>query len=129
MEPLAPEYLGFFVPATISLIGCIIGTLVTKPTDADVLSNFYAVTKPFGFWGPMRAKMDPLVRLDIRKENRADILSTFIAVPWQALFFMTGMLLIMKSWNNFFISLSVFIALSVGLYFFWFRKLSATDRS
>jgi Na+/proline symporter len=129
MEPLAPEYLGFFVPATVSLIGCIVGTLATRPTDAAVLSHFYGITKPFGFWGPMRANLDPAAYAGIRKENRADILSTFLAVPWQVLFFMTGMLLIMKSWSNFFVSLSVFGVLSIGLYFLWFKQLSATDRS
>ncbi|MEJ2759239.1 MAG: hypothetical protein P8046_12225, partial [Anaerolineales bacterium] len=39
-------------------------------------------TRPFGFWGPIRAKISPAKMEAINNENKRDILSTFFAVPW-----------------------------------------------
>ncbi|MGE5353745.1 MAG: sodium:solute symporter, partial [Acidobacteriota bacterium] len=122
--PGIPEYVSFIIPAGASFAGCILGALLTKPTDTKVLEEFYNVTRPFGFWRPVSEKKSVLRLKEIKRENRRDIISTFIAVPWQITFFMAGMMLIMKNWENFWLLLSLFTALSVALYFSWFRGLS-----
>ena len=43
----------FLTMGLLSFIGTIGGSLLTKPTDRDVLENFYKTTRPFGFWGPL----------------------------------------------------------------------------
>ncbi|MGE5679794.1 MAG: sodium:solute symporter family transporter [Bacillota bacterium] len=122
--PLAPEFVSFIIPAGASFTGCLLGTYLSPQTDQNVLEHFYCVTRPFGFWKPVKAKAAAAnMQKKIDAENRSDIISTFIAVPWQILLFMTGMLLIMKNWSNFFISLLLLLLLSIGLYFMWFRKL------
>lgn len=121
--PLAPEYVSFFIPAAASFLGCLLGALLTPATDHTVLENFYNVTRPFGFWKKISSGLPSEDREAINRENRSDILSTMFAVPWQVTFFMTGMLLVMKSWENFFLSLAALLLLSVGLYAFWFSKL------
>jgi SSS family solute:Na+ symporter len=118
------EALNFLIPSSISLLGCILGTLLTPPTDPAVLDNFYQITRPFGFWSPIRSNLPPNTRAKITRENQRDILATFIAVPWQLILFLTGMMLVMKQWDQFGILLSVLIVLSIGLYFTWFRYLS-----
>ncbi len=40
----------------ISLTGAIIGTLSTKPTKEETLIDFYTNVRPWGFWGPIKAK-------------------------------------------------------------------------
>jgi len=127
--PNAPEYISFAIPSVSSLIGCIIGTVATRQTDKSVLENFYKVTKPFGLWSPVRKSVKAAELSEIKTENRRDIISMFIAIPWQIMFFLTGMLLIMKSWNNFYLALGIFILLSIGLYFSWFKRLSKEGRS
>ncbi|MGE5497121.1 MAG: sodium:solute symporter family transporter [Syntrophothermus sp.] len=124
-----PEYISFLIPSAASVLGCLAGTLLTKHTDISVLRNFYSITRPFGFWGPVRSGLNPEKVESIRKENRQDIISVFIAVPWQIIFFMTGMMLVMKNWQNFYILLTVLIVLSVLLYFIWFRKLSVSSHA
>jgi SSS family solute:Na+ symporter len=41
----------------ISLIGCLLGTLLTKPEDDAVLMDFYRRVRPWGFWGPVLKKV------------------------------------------------------------------------
>lgn len=119
------EYLNFMIPSSISLIGCILGTLLTPPTDHDVLDNFYKITRPFGFWHPIRKNLPDNIQAKINRENQRDILATLIAVPWQLVLFMTGMMFITKQWEQFGTLLLGLILLSIGLYFTWFRHLSS----
>lgn len=50
----------FPVILLLSAIGSVVGTLVTPPTDVEVLKNFYKTTQPWGFWKPI----DALVKQD-----------------------------------------------------------------
>ncbi len=122
--PDIPEYFSFSIATSASLIGMIIGTYAARPTDEKVLYEFYKRTRPFGFWGPVREKIAASTMDKINKENRRDILSTFMAVPWQIVLFLTGMTIIYKRWDEFFWLVLILAGLSTGLYFKWFRHLS-----
>ncbi|MBN2425910.1 MAG: sodium:solute symporter [Calditrichaceae bacterium] len=123
--PDIPEYYAFTIATVSSLIGMIIGTYLSEPTNEAVLMVFYKRTRPFGFWGPIKAKISQETMGRINQENRRDILSTFFAVPWQVVLFLTGMTVIFKRWDEFSWLLVLLIALSTGLYFSWFRHLSS----
>ncbi|GFE68283.1 sodium:solute symporter family protein [Chroococcus sp. FPU101] len=123
-NPVMQEYFLFLIPSICSLIGCIIGTFLTPPTEKAVLHHFYQVTRPFGFWGEMRESLKPNIQAKIKAENQRDILATFLAVPWQMILFMMGIMFMMKRWDNLGILGLFFILLSIGLYFTWFRFLS-----
>ena len=41
----------------VSLIGCLLGTLLTKPEDDEILKKFYRHVNPWGWWGPIREKV------------------------------------------------------------------------
>ena len=122
--PEIPEYYAFIIATVSSLVGMIIGTYASPPTDENVLLEFYKRTRPFGFWGPVKARIGVDKLAEINQENRRDIISTFFAVPWQVVLFLTGMAIILKRWDQFGLLLLVLIALSLGLYFNWFRHLS-----
>ncbi len=122
--PEIPEYFAFMIATSASLVGMIIGTYLAPPTEEKVLLEFYKRTRPFGFWGPVRKKIKGEVMEKINKENRRDIIATFFAVPWQVVLFLTGMAVIMKRWDEFAWLGVILLALSTGLYFFWFRHLS-----
>lgn len=126
--PEIPEYFAFSIATLSSLLGVIIGTYSAPPTDEKVLFEFYRRTRPFGFWGPVRRKITQETMDKINKENRRDILSTFFAVPWQIVLFLTGMAVIFKRWDEFFWLVIILAALSLGLYFKWFRHLSSEVR-
>jgi hypothetical protein len=58
--PFLPEALPMYVtfPAicTLSLVGCLTGTLLTRPTDEALLVTFYRNVRPFGFWGHIKGE-------------------------------------------------------------------------
>lgn len=41
----------------LSLIGCVAGSLLTPPTDINVLKSFYKTVRPWGFWQPVYAEV------------------------------------------------------------------------
>ncbi|HOP49742.1 MAG TPA: sodium:solute symporter [Ignavibacteriales bacterium] len=124
-----PEYLNFIIPLTFSFIGCILGTFLTKPTDEDVLMNFYMRTRPFGFWGKVKNKLDLPTIKAINQENRLDIISLFIALPWHFSLFMIGIEIVMKRWDYVAILLFILSLLSLLLYKLWFTRLSYKERA
>ena len=122
------EYLNFLIPSSCSWLGCIVGTFLTPPTEPKIIAKFYKITRPFGFWQPIRQHLPSNIQAKIRAENRRDILSILIAVPWQLVLFLMGMMFMMKLWDNFGVLLLVFLLLSICLYFTWFRYLSKEVR-
>ncbi|MCY1722797.1 Na+:solute symporter [Prolixibacteraceae bacterium Z1-6] len=41
----------------ISLVGALLGTFLTKPTDEKTLKEFYKTVRPWGFWDPIKRKV------------------------------------------------------------------------
>ncbi|NEO52811.1 MAG: sodium:solute symporter [Okeania sp. SIO3B5] len=117
------EYILFLVPSICSFLGCILGTFLTPATNLETINNFYRVTRPFGFWGVVRKNLPTNIQAKIQAENRRDVVAVLIAVPWQLVLFLMGIMLMMKQWDNFGILLLIFILLSIGLYFTWFKYL------
>jgi solute:Na+ symporter, SSS family len=56
-----PEYAYAPVIMVASLIGCVLGSLLTVPTPQTTLGQFYSRVHPFGFWGPIRKASPPPV--------------------------------------------------------------------
>ena len=123
-----PEYWSFSIACVSSLLGCILGTYLTSPTDPKVLLNFYKITRPFGFWGPVRSNLPAETMRKINTENRRDLLATCFAVPWQVVLFLLFMMMVLKRWDNVSVLFVTLLALSVGLYLSWFRHLSTEVR-
>lgn len=118
------EYAMFMVSSTASLLGTIFGTLLTKPTDDETLQNFYNITRPFGTWSKYKKNLDPQRQAAIDSENKRDIVSTFLAVPWQVTLFLFMMSLMFKTWTNVLILGLICSILTLILYFTWFRHLT-----
>jgi len=126
--PNIPEYTSFIIASISSLIATVIGTLLTPPTNEDVLLNFYKKTRPFGFWKPVKEKFSAEMLNKVNEENKRDIISLFFAVPWQVSLFLMWITLIMKGFFYFKILFVIVILLSSVLYFYWYRKLPIEER-
>lgn len=114
----------FFVTALVTFIGSIVIALMTAPTDEDTLREFYKKTRPFGFWGRVRDHLTDIDMEAVHRENRRDIWSTVIAVPWMLFMGITPMLFVTKQWEYFGYASALLVVLSVFLYFNWYRHLS-----
>ena len=117
----------FLITMAIGFAGSIFGTYVTNPTDRKVLEHFYQTTRPFGWWGPLKDCLPADVQQRMKKEHFYDVLSLPFAIVWQVTIFLLPMQLIIRSWNAFFVTLVIFAVSLVGLYFFWYKKLPATN--
>jgi Na+/proline symporter len=114
----------FFVTALITLVACVIIALMFPATDAQTLREFYGKTRPFGFWGPVRNAITDMDMEEVNRENRRDIFSTFVAVPWMLFMGITPMLMVTKQWDYFAYASAILVSLSIILYFTWYRHLS-----
>jgi len=54
--PPTPMYVTFPSICAISLVGCLLGTWTTRPTDDAILVEFYRRVRPFGLWGSIPAR-------------------------------------------------------------------------
>jgi solute:Na+ symporter, SSS family len=122
------EYYSFIFSCGISILGTVIGTLSTKPTDDRVLENFYQVTRPFGWWGKYKRRQPAGVAAAIDRENRRDIIALFCALPWQISLFLFMMSLVMQNWTQTLILTGILLLCSMAMYVFWYRHLSTKLR-
>ncbi len=120
-----PEYAAFLFSASISFIFLVWGTYKTTPTERPVLENFYKVTRPCGFWRPIREGLSTRFVQELDAENKRDFVALLCAVPWQLVLFLMLMAAVMRRWDNFSILFVLFALFSCGLYFFWYRYLSS----
>jgi len=76
--------LGFGVVFLFSLIGCLLGTLLSQPQDEETLKDFYRRVRPWGFWGPILRKVqqeDPSFQRN--KDFWRDVFNIVIGMVWQ----------------------------------------------
>lgn len=84
----------------LSLLGCLLGTYLGEPEGDDILKNFYKVTRPWGFWGPIRDKVladDPSFQ-----PNRAavrDCTNVAVGIVWQLCLTSLPIFLVLRSWS------------------------------
>ncbi|MBN2012777.1 sodium:solute symporter [candidate division KSB1 bacterium] len=121
--PELVEWQQFIILSLISLIATIIGTYLTSPIDTKVINHFYATTRPFGFWGPIKQKLKPEIRIKMSAEHKNDLIALPFTLGWQITLFLLPMQLIIHSYNTFKITLLIFIFCFIGMYWFWYRNL------
>ena len=108
----------------ISTIACIVGSLITKPDDEEVLKKFYKNVKPWGFWGTIYKKVkaeDP--DFERNKNFGRDWFNIIVGLVWQIALVATPLYLVIKEVNAIVIGFSVIIVTSLILKFNWLDKL------
>ncbi len=81
----------------ISLVGCIIGTLLSKPVEEETLIRFYLRVRPWGFWKPIADKT--LARYPQVKKNthfKRDMCNVAIGIVWQSCLTLIPMYIVIK---------------------------------
>jgi SSS family solute:Na+ symporter len=127
MPNVAPDlrpFWGFPFIVVISLVFCVVGSLLTAPEPEEDLKRFYKRTRPWGFWGPIRDKVmaeDPSFR-----PNRGFLRDTVnVVVAMAAQMTLVTIPLYMVLWHMKGLWISVLILLVTGciLKFTWYDKL------
>ncbi len=121
------ELYQFALAMGIGLIGSVGGTLLTQPTDPEVLENFYMKTRPFGVWGHLKRTLPEAEQHKMTQEHKFDLVSVPFALLWQTCLFLAPMLFLVHNWTGFTWSLGLFFIGWAGVHIFWYRKLPATN--
>ncbi len=114
----------FPVLLVLSLIGCLIGTYASKPTDEKTLMAFYRNVRPWGFWRPIRRKvlaMDPSFQ-----ENRGfgrDMFNVVVGTIWQTALVLLPIYVVLLNWRAAGIVAAVIVVTSWVLKKSWYDVL------
>ncbi|UCD50617.1 MAG: Na+:solute symporter [Phycisphaerales bacterium] len=119
-----PGRYAFFVTAPLSAIVSIVVCLATKPEEDEVLLSFYRNVRPWGFWGPIRAKLrqqDP--DFEPNPDFWWDVFNVGIGIVWQLQLMVAPICLVIRRWHTFWGSLVVLAVTSVIMKFTWYDRL------
>jgi solute:Na+ symporter, SSS family len=108
----------------IALIGAIAGTYAAPPTDEDTLKSFYKSVNPWGFWGPIKAKVmaeDP--SFVPNKDFGRDMFNVGVGIIWQTALVIFPIYLVFLKAIPTAIALGVAILCTIILKKTWFDKL------
>ena len=109
----------------ISTAGCLLGTLLTKPEDDEVLKGFYRRVRPWGFWGPILAKVqaeDPSFQPN--PDFGRDMFNVVVGIAWQTSLIALPIYVVIRRYDIAAIALAVVVVTSVILKFVWYDHLT-----
>jgi Na+/proline symporter len=107
----------------IALLGCVLGTLLTKAEDDAVLKEFYRRVRPWGFWGPIKDKVladDPA--FEPNPDFLRDMFNVVVGICWQVALVALPIYIVIRN-SNAWIAFAVVAVTSVILKFTWYDHL------
>ena len=114
----------FPIILVISIIGCVLGTLLSPSEDMAILKNFYKNVRPWGFWGPVR---DQVMRDDPTFKPNADFardcVNVLVGIVWQLTMVTMPIYIVLRQWNWVGLIIGLFLLTSAILKFNWYDKL------
>jgi hypothetical protein len=101
MALLGHPITSFPVILAVSLVGALLGTYLTPPEEESVLKEFYRRVRPWGFWGPIEAKV--LAEEPSFQKNTdfwRDMFNIAVGIVWQTCFIVLAIYLVTRSFRN-----------------------------
>ena len=103
-----------------SILGCLIGTFLTKPTDINVLKSFYTNVRPWGWWKPVYKQLKSEdTSFEKNKDFAKDMFNCTVGIIWQSSMIVLPIFLLIRDYPKTFVSLAVFIVTSIILKYTW----------
>ncbi len=116
----------FLFPAIllISLVGCILGTLLTPPDDLETLKNFYRRVRPWGFWKPIHdlvAQENPEILAN--RDFKRDAFNVVVGIVWQVALTAAGIYIVLQDYRSLAVTIAIILATSWILKRSWYDQL------
>jgi Na+/proline symporter len=109
---------------SVSLTGCIIGSLATKPEPDEVLLKFYMQIRPWGFWKPIIKKAHAYYpSFEPNPNFLRDMSNVVVGIIWQTSIVIIPIALVTREINLLIGVVCSFAFTSVILKFNWWNKL------
>ena len=116
----------YFFPfiLVISTIGSILGTFLYKPTDIEVLKNFYRKVKPWGFWKPI-FKLVVAEDPDFKRNTNfwRDMLNVGLGIIGQTAIVALPIYLVIKQYIPLMIAVGITVIIGIIMKKTWWDKL------
>jgi solute:Na+ symporter, SSS family len=115
---------GFGLVFVLSLIGCFVGTLLTKPEDEEILKDFYRRVRPWGFWGPILMKVqqeDPSFQRN--RDFWRDMFNIALGIIWQVTLVTLPIYIVTWRMRAALIAAAIIAVTSVILKYTWYDHL------
>ncbi|SFD57963.1 sodium:solute symporter family protein [Flavobacterium phragmitis] len=107
-----------------SILGCLLGTYLSKPTDMEVLKSFYSNVRPWGFWNPVYKKLKAEDQ-SFQKNNDfyLDMMNCIIGIIWQSSMILLPIYFIIRDYPKAGVALAVFLVTTTVLKFTWLDRV------
>ncbi|GGA82515.1 sodium:solute symporter [Flavobacterium palustre] len=107
-----------------SILGCLLGTFLSKPTDIEVLKSFYTNVRPWGWWNPVYKTLK-IEDQSFEKNNDfwKDMLNCVIGIVWQSSMILLPIFFIIRDYPKAIAALTVFLVTTTILKFTWLDKV------
>jgi SSS family solute:Na+ symporter len=102
---------------------------LTKAEDEEVLKDFYRRVRPWGFWGPILAKVrqeDPSFQPN--RDFRRDAFNVLVGICWQVALVALPICIVIRKMDSALIAAAVVVATSIVLKFTWYNRLREETR-
>jgi Na+/proline symporter len=120
----------FPIILVIGVIGCVAGTLSTEPEDDELLKSFYKRVRPWGFWGPILAKVqaeDPTFQPN--RDFLRDMFNIVVGTVWQTSLVALPVYIVIRRFDAALIALGIVLVTAVILKFTWYDNLSIEEET
>lgn len=121
----------YFFPAilAVSLSASILGSLLTKPDDDEILIKFYSNVRPWGFWKPIREKVEKLIpEFEANKDFKRDVVNILTGIVWQMALVVLPIYFIIHNGKASLITLAIVVVCMIILKYNWYDKLKEADK-
>ncbi|MFZ0963661.1 MAG: sodium:solute symporter family protein [Terriglobia bacterium] len=112
----------------IALAGCLAGTLLTPAEEDAVLKDFYRRVRPWGWWGPVLAKVlaeDP--SFERNEDFWRDMFNVAIGIVWQVSLVALPCYVVIQKFHAVMITIVIIGVTSIILKFTWYDHLKALE--
>jgi hypothetical protein len=119
---------GFGLVFLFSFIASLLGTLLTKAEDEEILKDFYRRVRPWGFWGPILKKVqaeDPSFRRNT--DFYRDMFNIAVGMVWQVALVALPIYIVTWRLKHAALTAAIVAVTSLVLKFTWYDHLKELE--
>lgn len=122
--PETPDIYIFPLIFLIAIAGSLLGCLFTAPVDDKTLVEFYKNVRPWGWWDPVyRKALNVWPGITKNRDLLRDGFNVGVGIVWQMALITAPVYLVVRRYEEMFISLAVILVASLILKYNWLDKI------
>jgi Na+/proline symporter len=118
----------FPIILAISLVGCFAATLLTPAEDDAVLKSFYRRVRPWGFWGPILAKVrQETPEFKPNPDFGRDMFNILVGICWQTSLVAFPVFIVIRKFDAALTTFAIVAVTAIILKFTWYDNLEKRE--